>query len=764
MKLLLENWRRHLKEELLTEFDKTDKETLMAEQDRFTISYEIELESRDAVGDTPQGRREHASNYLTFDYFSENWNEREAGDFWHSYLDEEDPEPLELVTKYLLEEYPTRAIGANPADISAENLVRLSIAIKEDAKIAKEFKSFYNNILKEGTRENKALVNAINKDPDIKEALKERGVQFRTGRQGTLPLGGEAGEDTVILGMRPDTLKQVVHTYLFNPESDEFFPGADSDHTIDLTDFLYDAGWEDESSEWIGEADDQIKSFILDGGNTRYSTVSDVTYINTQNWASYHLKQMANMAESAAQTWVEETAQSEWDEYQSDPEDYLDNMGYEWEESYEGDKDGDFYELMEENFPRFMEKWGAQLKFEPDGSLRNGIEFSMDDPKFMTGLDTAFEFLKDFFFDYNRQDNFQFDVNTGLHTNIGYLDDDGESHKDYNLMKALLFLNHDFAFKEFGQRKGTQWATDLKSDIVEKIEKAFKQDRTRFKDLAMKLYKEDKLDELGRELSRFVDNYAPSNPKSLGFNIHYIDRLGYVEFRYPGGKGPTLEKMKNATLYYAYVIKQAVDADYKKKEYQSKLVKLMTNLATHVDRPTEVKKIKEFMKKGEVYLIPTKTISELAGVDVRARSTTAINNYMQQVLGHSLPWSMYATEAGLFKGIRKGKTLKDTLAIFKVVEGSSASFDDPIAAAANGANYKIGERTIPLPELERMITNESLHFVNSNSTEERIRDIFNLVAGGSKVRSKPPAKKKKREEKPPWIAENKTKIKVRLLK
>ena len=72
MKLILENWREYLKEDLLTEFDKTDKETLMAEQDRFTISYEIELESRDAVGDSPQGRRDYASNYLTFDYFSDN--------------------------------------------------------------------------------------------------------------------------------------------------------------------------------------------------------------------------------------------------------------------------------------------------------------------------------------------------------------------------------------------------------------------------------------------------------------------------------------------------------------------------------------------------------------------------------------------------------------------------------------------------------------------------------------------------------------------
>ena len=324
MKLILENWRKHLNEELLTEFDKGDKETLMAEQDRFTISYEVELESRDAVGGSPQGRRDYASNYLTFDYFSESWNERETDDFFMYFLDEDDPEPLELVTKYLIEEYPIRV---DPKSNNSEDLIRLSIAIREDEKVAKEFKSFYNNILREGTRENKALINAINRDPDIKDALKERGVQFKTARQGTLPLDGESSEDTVILGIQPDTLKQIVHTYLFNPESDEFFPGAGADKTIDLNEFWDDAGWEEEAELWISEADDQIKSFILDGGNTRYSTVSDLTYIDNRNWKSYHFKEMANMVESAAQTWVEEAAQSEWDEYQDDPEEYLDMIG-----------------------------------------------------------------------------------------------------------------------------------------------------------------------------------------------------------------------------------------------------------------------------------------------------------------------------------------------------------------------------------------------------------------------------------------------------
>ena len=172
----------------------------------------------------------------------------------------------------------------------------------------------------------------------------------------------------------------------------------------------------------------------------------------------------------------------------------------------------------------------------------------------------------------------------------------------------------------------------------------------------------------------------------------------------------------------------------------------MTNLSSHVDRPTEVKKIKAFMKKGEVYLMPT---------NVRP---VAINSYMQQVLDHSLPYSMYATEAGIFKGIRKGKTLKDTVAVFNVVEGTWDHLDNPSVQMTDGANYKVGERTIPLPELERMITNESLSFVNSEHTEERIRNVFALVDGqrrtlARRLKSKPPPKKR-------TLKENKIRIKV----
>jgi len=71
MKLILESWRQYLKEELLTEFDKADRNAVMADADRFTVSYEIELETDENLGDSRNVAVERARNYLSDEYFSE---------------------------------------------------------------------------------------------------------------------------------------------------------------------------------------------------------------------------------------------------------------------------------------------------------------------------------------------------------------------------------------------------------------------------------------------------------------------------------------------------------------------------------------------------------------------------------------------------------------------------------------------------------------------------------------------------------------------
>ena len=86
MKKFFENWRSHLKEGLLTEFDKADRNAVMADADRFTVSYEIELETDENISGEPGGiDLERARSYIGEDYFYETTNEREASDFFVLY-------------------------------------------------------------------------------------------------------------------------------------------------------------------------------------------------------------------------------------------------------------------------------------------------------------------------------------------------------------------------------------------------------------------------------------------------------------------------------------------------------------------------------------------------------------------------------------------------------------------------------------------------------------------------------------------------------
>ena len=66
--------------------------------------------------------------------------------------------------------------------------------------------------------------------------------------------------------------------------------------------------------------------------------------------------------------------------------------------------------------------------------------------------------------------------------------------------------------------------------------------------------------------------------------------------------------MKNTTLYYAHLIKLAVDKNYKRKEFLKKLVKMMVNLKdirSRGQKPDLKELIKKFkIKKGVIYEIP----------------------------------------------------------------------------------------------------------------------------------------------------------------
>ena len=601
MKLLFENWRKHLKEGLLTEFDKADRNAVMADADRFTVSYEIELETDENISGEPGGiDLERARSYIGEDYFYETTNEREASDFF-DYTISVEPREDEFVAWYLeqIEEAETQ----NYIDS-----VLLGLAAETSDEHKKELLSILKELFNPNTRVHKKAAKVIADNFTEEELVRYKvGKPRRIGQQGTLGLDGEPGVEEIVEVNVAAFVKQMLFDYdnIGKGGTLPQYPKAD----YGFQGFMDDLEMTDEIADIIEAGREYLEDEIATGGGERYATLGDLT--NTYQYKTPIARDIAVQVSNAVEKHVEEEADAQYQEYQEDPIDYLENMGFEMEQFERQDEDEfDPRELLTEAFPNFMAEYEDQLKFEKDGSLDNGIEFSMDDPVYMTGLDEAFKFLNLFFEDYNNQDTFRFDTNTGLHTNIGYLDEDGDEITDYNLIKTMLFLNNDFAFKGFENRKGSRWAGDLKAIFKREIEDQLGSPAkstygfNEWKDSIFDLYKEGKFDELEKKLSSLVNYFAPSNPKSIGFNLHYIGNRGYVEFRYPGGDSPTLEKMKSTTLYYAHLIKLAVDKNYKRKEFLKKLVKMMVNLKDIRDRKVNIKETFAGMKKGKLYRIP----------------------------------------------------------------------------------------------------------------------------------------------------------------
>ena len=601
MKKFFENWRRHLKEGLLTEFDKADRNAVMADADRFTVSYEIELETDENISGEPGGiDLERARSYIGEDYFYDTTNEREASDFF-DYTISVEPREDEFVAWYL--EQIEEAETPNYID---------SVLLGLAAETSDEHKKDLLDILKQLFNPNSELYRKAAKviaDNFTEEELVRYkvGKPRRIGQQGTLGLDGEPGVEEIVEVNVAAFVKQMLFDYdnIGKGGTLPQYPKAD----YGFQGFMDDLEMTDEIADIIEAGREYLEDEIATGGGERYATLGDLT--NTYQYKTPIARDIAVQVSNAVEKHVEEEADAQYQEYQEDPIDYLENMGFEMEQFERQDEDEfDPRELLTEAFPNFMAEYEDQLKFEKDLSLDNGIEFSMDDPIYMTGLDEAFKFLQLFFDDYNKQDTFRFDTTTGLHTNIGYLDEDGDEITDYNLIKTMLFLNNDFAFKGFENRKGARWAGDLKAIFKREIEDQLGGPAkstygfNEWKDSIFDLYKEGKFDELEKKLSSLVNYFAPSNPKSIGFNLHYIGNRGYVEFRYPGGDSPTLEKMKSTTLYYAHLIKLAVDKNYKRKEFLKKLVKMMVNLKDIRDRKVNIKETFAGMKKGKLYRIP----------------------------------------------------------------------------------------------------------------------------------------------------------------
>lgn len=577
MKDLFGGWRGYLKspsvlevikEDLIREFNQADKEGLLADEADFSVSYEIELESRVPLeGDDSWEEPEYELDRRAMvrfiddniDFDSEVGENRVLDNFLFEWMDIRDLDDM-------LETYFNHRHGRDPSEAERQAML-FGLAMDYEESVKEKYE---------------LLVRALSSVGDTTKRQSKAKMQWaeKTGK-----------------------FLNKVFGYEHDPAQQDMFPDSDmrGQHMLDwITKNVFDPDDPGEAMQRRGtagiatlfqevfpgfytlrELEDEAGQFYDDFAYVRgrWTNANQADTVGTPSDVFRY--KLSMRLETIVHDKIEELARELYEEAISDPEDYLSGIfaDHELQDRFLIQPDPeetqqDYMDLLREHLPNFMARYEDVLKFEDDMSLENGIEFSMDDPPYLTGLNAAIEFLKIFFADFNNQTNWVMSDRTGLHTNVGYLPVD--QHEDRDLFKGMLFLNDDMAKRGFEKRKNSRWAMDIKRDALNMVSKGFGDAKVHIGEI---IKDEDRMQQLKQRLSDSVESSVMGKyTKSLGMNITQLVQYDYVEFRYPGQDEPTYANMVNATLYYAHLMKAISDEDYKKKEYITKLVGFFNNL------------------------------------------------------------------------------------------------------------------------------------------------------------------------------------------
>ncbi len=645
---------------LLLEFNKSDAEEVLKDQGIFTVSYEIELDSGDpgiwhdeAMANVDLGELvpsediwEKASGIMSdmksdsvYDFIGATSND--IGSAFVEWI-----EDLDSGT-------------AHSMLIKTANNLELLDHKWDDEWVAELAEDTYEYALSALLRFEPAAVRAFAviamTDPHLKDFLEDK-LEMEIPHVTRQGLWGDKDNLEAIGGMLINKIgKDKARTLFRNLMEDSWDEKKSRSHGINYLDFVkefinqsgdlnpdtadYDEE-EQEEKENIAQFHDSIMSEEGFPGIMR-AAAERITGMAEKADYAYHFSNysmdtfsLPDDVESDFEEWLEE----KWTEWRDQTErELVEEISYDLESYF--DK-SDYIELMYDSeyneydienkvastFPNFYSKWGRDLDFVKDASLENGFE--MFPSTYIESLEESFEFLRDFYSDYNNQSDFEFGDNTGLHTNIGIINGNQD---DWNYFKGFLFLNDNFATRGFEDRQYNQWSGSIRRAIMSKVRA-----RSNF---------DNKSDLRSAALAAVEANFPAiesamnsvlkgTSSKSFGFSI----RDGRIEFRYPGGE-VDLDDLEAATMYYAYVVKLITDPNFKRKEYLKRAVSFVFGMADELEKAD----YGSFAISGDKELSMPKALKALK---------IAVDN-------NPSPEAMFYVKAGeSVAGIRSGNILK----------------------------------------------------------------------------------------------------------
>ena len=240
-------------------------------------------------------------------------------------------------------------------------------------------------------------------------------------------------------------------------------------------------------------------------------------------------------------------------------------------------------------------KSASQWVIKPDGSLGlSGVEIVspvLPLKEFLKICPKMFEFIDEIGGEVGDDCGFHISMSLKNVTDLG---------NQLDITKLSLFMDEGYIYNFFKTREFNSYAKSA-HDAVNRSLIGLNAPK-----LAEHLIDEDQMkkDFMKKSKSKGKDNekFAYSNEHYMAINIeHLFSANEYIEFRYIGGENyhRKWDRIKTITAHYIYDLSLACDPSFKKKEYETKMARVM-NKIQFFTICIEMSKILENIENGEL--------------------------------------------------------------------------------------------------------------------------------------------------------------------
>lgn len=252
---------------------------------------------------------------------------------------------------------------------------------------------------------------------------------------------------------------------------------------------------------------------------------------------------------------------------------------------------------FEENFSNFIREYGNNITYHYDETLTDGLEIVNLHP--FTSIKEAKNYIKTFFTDFERQNDWIFNQKTSIHVNIG------TNKKKWNIVKGVMMISDDYTYRNIEARKTCGFCNSIKNEIFDLWVRKLKYN-----------YLNSELDDIKKIETDFASNILSltrNTPKGYGINFNNLLSKNYIEFRFIGESDTyyyDLKKVKeklviDKMMYFLYIV-YLMTSNYKQKEYYQKLMVFVTKIKNKSIQETDFYK-QQKLKGGKFILSDLKS-------------------------------------------------------------------------------------------------------------------------------------------------------------